>query len=366
MASSSIFVKTMRGKLNFTSLIIMFYYYYFCIFITNFKYSSATKLAPALFVFGDSLVDVGNNNHLPFTIAKADFPHNGVDFPTHKPTGRFSNGKNAADFLAEKLGLLTSPPYLSLTHTKSSNFSSGVSFASGGAGIFDGTDQLYHQSITFNKQIEYYGIVQGKLVQQLGQAEAEKLLSKSIFAIVIGSNDILGYFGSSSSSQKKKGIPQQYRMYDFGARKFVIFGVAAVGCCPSQRDRNKTDACNEAANFWASKYNKGVQSILQQYQTQLKDFKYSLFDTYTFFLNLIQQPATYGFKEEKSACCGLGNLNAKFACTPISTYCSNRSDHIFWDLYHPTEAAARLIVGTAFDGPRKYSFPVNVKQLVSV
>ncbi|KAL2944685.1 hypothetical protein RDABS01_033032 [Bienertia sinuspersici] len=212
---------------------------------------------------------------------------------------------------AEKLGLLTSPPYLSLTHTKSSNFSSGVSFASGGAGIFDGTDQLY------------------------------------VCLLSLKSHHL-------------------YRMYDSGARKFVIFGVAAVGCCPSQRDRNKTDACNEAANFWASKYNKGVQSILQQYQTQLKDFKYSLFDTYTFFLNLIQQPATYGFKEEKSACCGLGNLNAKFACTPISTYCSNRSDHIFWDLYHPTEAAARLIVGTAFDGPRKYSFPVNVKQLVSV
>lgn len=59
----------------------------------------AEQLVPALFVFGDSLVDVGNNNHLPLSIAKADFPHNGIDFPTHKPTGRFSNGKNAADFL---------------------------------------------------------------------------------------------------------------------------------------------------------------------------------------------------------------------------------------------------------------------------
>ncbi|KAJ0751333.1 putative triacylglycerol lipase [Helianthus annuus] len=54
---------------------------------------------PGLYVFGDSLVDVGNNNYLAISLAKADFPHNGVDFPTGKATGRFSNGKNAADFL---------------------------------------------------------------------------------------------------------------------------------------------------------------------------------------------------------------------------------------------------------------------------
>ncbi|KAJ0914460.1 putative triacylglycerol lipase [Helianthus annuus] len=54
---------------------------------------------PAIYIFGDSLVDVGNNNHLPLSLLKANFPHNGVDFPTGQATGRFSNGKNAADFL---------------------------------------------------------------------------------------------------------------------------------------------------------------------------------------------------------------------------------------------------------------------------
>ncbi|KAJ0751335.1 putative triacylglycerol lipase [Helianthus annuus] len=54
---------------------------------------------PGLYVFGDSLVDAGNNNYLALSFAKADFPHNGVDFPSGQATGRFSNGKNAADFL---------------------------------------------------------------------------------------------------------------------------------------------------------------------------------------------------------------------------------------------------------------------------
>ncbi|GKD76309.1 putative triacylglycerol lipase [Tanacetum coccineum] len=104
---------------------------------------------PGLYVFGDSLVDVGNNNYLSLSLAKADFPHNGMDFPTGKATGRFSNGKNAADFLAEKVGLPFAPPYLSLVSkskklsSSSATVTTGVSFASGGAGIFNGTDELF-------------------------------------------------------------------------------------------------------------------------------------------------------------------------------------------------------------------------------
>jgi phospholipase/lecithinase/hemolysin len=55
---------------------------------------------PAIYVFGDSTADVGNNNYLTGSnVAKANFPHNGVDFPTRRPTGRFSNGYNGIDFL---------------------------------------------------------------------------------------------------------------------------------------------------------------------------------------------------------------------------------------------------------------------------
>ena len=55
-------------------------------------------LFPALFIFGDSVVDTGNNNNLP-TLVKANFAPYGRDFDDHMPTGRFSNGKLAIDFL---------------------------------------------------------------------------------------------------------------------------------------------------------------------------------------------------------------------------------------------------------------------------
>lgn len=44
-------------------------------------------------------------------------------------------------------------------------------------------------------------------MQKLGSSAAQKLLSKSLFAIVVGSNDIFGY---SNSSDHNKSTPQEY------------------------------------------------------------------------------------------------------------------------------------------------------------
>lgn len=58
--------------------------------------ANGQPLVPAMFIFGDSVVDAGNNNHLD-TVIKANFPPYGRDFVNHKPTGRFCNGKLASD-----------------------------------------------------------------------------------------------------------------------------------------------------------------------------------------------------------------------------------------------------------------------------
>ena len=75
----------------------------FFLFIFFLLHYSEAQTVPAMYVFGDSLVDVGNNNHLSLSLAKANFPHNGIDFPGRKPTGRFCNGRNAADFIGNTI-----------------------------------------------------------------------------------------------------------------------------------------------------------------------------------------------------------------------------------------------------------------------
>jgi hypothetical protein len=59
---------------------------------------------PAIFLFGDGALDVGNNQYLPSSEAgdpiRADHPFYGIDFPGGNATGRVSNGYTMADFIA--------------------------------------------------------------------------------------------------------------------------------------------------------------------------------------------------------------------------------------------------------------------------
>lgn len=69
------------------------------IFLVSSSLVEAQAGPRAFFVFGDSLVDNGNNNYLA-TSARADSPPYGIDYPTHRPTGRFSNGLNIPDIIS--------------------------------------------------------------------------------------------------------------------------------------------------------------------------------------------------------------------------------------------------------------------------
>ncbi|RWW44764.1 hypothetical protein BHE74_00049454 [Ensete ventricosum] len=81
--------------------------------------SSHSEAARAFFVFGDSLVDNGNNNYLA-TTARADAPPYGIDSPS------------------EQLGAETTLPYLS-PELRGEKLLVGANFASAGIGILNDT-----------------------------------------------------------------------------------------------------------------------------------------------------------------------------------------------------------------------------------
>lgn len=80
-------IKPMWGVLTLLLVSILQYYYLV----------EGIPQVPCLFIFGDSLLDTGNNNLL-VTLAKSNYPPYGIDFP-RGPTGRFSNGRNYADII---------------------------------------------------------------------------------------------------------------------------------------------------------------------------------------------------------------------------------------------------------------------------
>lgn len=68
-----------------------------------------------------------------------------------------------------------------------------------------------------------------------------------------------------------------------------------------------------------------------------------------------------GFKELTDACCGNQTL-----CLPGSTFCANRTEFLFWDVNHPTEAAYRVAAQTLFVGSKEFVTPINFGQLAAI
>lgn len=60
----------------------------------------------ASFIFGDSLVDAGNNNYFQ-TLSRANVVPNGIDFQASggSPTGRYTNGRTIGDIIGKLISL---------------------------------------------------------------------------------------------------------------------------------------------------------------------------------------------------------------------------------------------------------------------
>ncbi|GJY66344.1 hypothetical protein Tco_0468582 [Tanacetum coccineum] len=130
---------------------------------------------PCYFIFGDSLLDVGNNNALK-TGAKANYLPYGIDFP-QGPTGRFSNGLNTADFVA-------------YATVKRQDVLKGVNYASAVSGILDESGEI----------VWLYKLGARKLCisgsGQIGCVPAEKRLFGPRIACVKEINDALNIFNA--------------------------------------------------------------------------------------------------------------------------------------------------------------------------
>lgn len=157
---------------------------------------NAQPLFPAILIFGDSTVDTGNNNYIVSILSpnRADHRPYGKDFPSHKATGRFSNGKLVPDFLAETLGLKESvPPFLD-PGLSDKDLITGVSFGSAGSG-FDDITSVSTRGISMTKQVEYFKKYIEKIGMIVGEKKAKEIIKKALVVINAGTNDfVINYY----------------------------------------------------------------------------------------------------------------------------------------------------------------------------
>ncbi|KAM3289486.1 GDSL esterase/lipase EXL3 [Capsicum chacoense] len=312
----------------------------------------------AVFVFGDSIVDQGNNNNIT-TIVKCNFPPYGKDFVDGKPTGRFTNAKTPADLIVDELGIKELMPAYLDPNLQAEDLKTGVSFASGACG-YDPLTAISAQVIPLSTQLNYFREYVGKLKGLVGEKEASYILNNSLHFVVAGSNDIANTYYTIGFRQKQYDIDSYTDMmvdeaadfiqdlYKMGARKIGVFGIPPVGCLPFQRTlsggiaRLCVEEYNQAAQLANTKLSAAINGTLTK---KLPQSKLVFIDIYDPMLDLIVNPDKYGFEVVDKGCCGTGSIEVVILCNRyMSSTCEDDTKYLFWDSYHPSERGYRILV----------------------
>ncbi|KAK4391292.1 GDSL esterase/lipase [Sesamum angolense] len=328
-------------------------------------------LVPAIFIFGDSLIDNGNNNNLP-SFAKANYYPYGIDFKGG-PTGRFSNGYTMVDTIAELLGLPLIPAY---SEASGDQMRYGVNYASAASGILDITGRNFVSRIPFGQQIRNFENTLDQITDNLGAPDVAQALAKCIFFVGMGSNDYLNNYLLPNYNTRNQYNAQQYadllvqqysqqltRLYNLGARKFVIAGLGLMGCIPSILAQSNNGVCSEEVNQLVLPFNTKTKAMINNLSANLPGARFSYIDIRHMFQDLLANARSYGFTVVNRGCCGIGRNRGQITCLPFQTPCPNRNQYIFWDAFHPTEAVNVLFGRRAFYGNRDVVYPMNIEQL---
>ncbi|KAL9240612.1 hypothetical protein vseg_014810 [Gypsophila vaccaria] len=335
---------------------------------------------PASFVFGDSLVDVGNNNFI-VSLSKANYPPNGIDFGS--PTGRYTNGRTIADIIGQELGLKAfSPPYLAPT-TRGLALMQGVNYASGGGGILNQTGQLFIGRLNFDAQLDNFANTKQELITNIGEKPTTELLEKALFSVTMGSNDFINNYLTPLVSRLEQTLvsPETFvdsmiskyrvqlmRLRNMGAKKILVVNVGPIGCIPYLRDINPSAGtnCVTFPNQLAQLFNFRLKSLVTELSINLPGSQFVYADVYRVVVDILTNYASYGFENANTACCYVsGRYGGLIPCGPSSKVCPNRSKYVFWDPYHPSDAANVLIAKRLIDGDSSVISPFNVRQLLT-
>ncbi|ESQ34781.1 hypothetical protein EUTSA_v10007871mg [Eutrema salsugineum] len=324
--------------------------------------SPRNRTTPAVFYFGDSIIDTGNNNNLT-TEMKCNFRPYGMDFPLGVATGRFSNGKVASDYISEYLGLNPIVPAYFDPNVQPEELLNGVSFASGGSGYYHLTSKIY-RVISLLDQLTYFQQYVARVKSLVGQEKTDHLLAKGLAIVVAGSNDLaITYYGQGAqwlkddihyftSKMANSAASFILQLHGYGARQIAVVGTPPIGCVPSQRTLkggHRRD-CAQDLNYASQLFNAKLSITLDQLAKNLPHSNFFYIDLYSAFSQIIENPQDYGFEEIKKGCCGTGLVEAGPLCNRFTTFvCSNISAYVFWDSFHPTQRFYKILTKLLVD-----------------
>jgi phospholipase/lecithinase/hemolysin len=85
-------------------------------------------------------------------------------------------------------------------------------------------------------------------------------------------------------------------LYQYGARKMVLFGLGQIGCSPNELAQNSPDGstCVQRINSAIQIFNNKLKSLVNELNSNLADARFILVDSYGIFQEIINRPSSYG------------------------------------------------------------------------
>ncbi|GAQ91685.1 hypothetical protein KFL_008340050 [Klebsormidium nitens] len=328
---------------------------------------------PAVFAFGDELLDTGNCLALPGVPRLADSkPYGLATFG--RPTGRYSDGKLVVDHLADLLGIPYLIPYavtalinvtdahrtsraanevlpaVPLTES-AAQLAHGISYAACGAGALQSTagwSSLEEQVAAFEWAVK-------------NGTWAPMTVTNALVVMSVGSHD---YVHAAS----KKGAVSQFletqvvsvmseavsSLYSLGLRRFLLLGVPAIGCTPKYRGRIDTQGgrCDEKLDSAALGHNVMLKTAAHGLRERMKGAVVVVVDTFEFVFSAIAAAEKAGWDDVKVPCC-----SGECSKDKAFTVCDRPAKYLWWDDLHLSDAANRQLAQRIFDGHGGYTTP---------
>jgi len=259
--------------------------------------------------FGDSLSDTQNI----YNASQWTLPNSDSWF-----LGRFSNGKNWVEYLADNLQL---PLY---------------NWAIGGAGVT-------------TQNVVIPGVVQQVASFTEYMRKAQNYQPKNtLFTLLIGGNDLVKY--NSSVDQVISGETQALQnLIQAGARNILLLKLPDVSNAPIFKFKTNGPTVAAQVVELNTRLSALVSSLQAQYGPGLHIY---LFDTYALFNDLLSNPAKYQVSNTTESCLNLSTDSGfdYLKTQAARSQCRNPDSFVFWDTLHPTTHTHKLLADavTAF------------------
>jgi phospholipase/lecithinase/hemolysin len=292
-------------------------------FLSPLKVSAATF--SQMYVFGDSLSDTGN-------VFNASLQATGIGFPPPPYfKGRFSNGPNWVDYLAEDLNLSPTPvTALGLEIPPSQ----GINFAFGGATT--GLDNTVAPNLLLGLQQQVGLFTSFVSANQAANPDA-------LYVLWAGAND---YLPTESTTFTPFNTPETTignlsfalsTLAAVGAKNFLVVNLPDLGELPLTNNTPISSSLNTLTSLHNTSLSATINALSS---TPGSDLNINLVDVNSLFSDTISNPDKYGFANVTDAC--INNLTCVFGGQ------SDQNKFLFWDNLHPTTAAHKQIGELAY------------------